>query len=190
MLCEKKKRTITYLLDSPQMPPPVYTKRTVPFVAKRCGDGADFDHTKENVGSLYCTADMKIQTKDIHSKPNGYVVPIWNALECQYRPDQVYLTVVEPGCFKGPHLHKKRHGMFCCVHGCVNIVTRENGNYVEHFTGPEYGFPVVPVPPGIAAAVYNVGLTAAKVINMPSPAWSAEDQDEWPVEDWDFKHAS
>lgn len=67
----------------------------------------------------------KIPTKGADGSENGYVVPIWNANEQpSLRPDQVYLTVVAPHLSKGPHLHKKRRGRFCCIKGNVRIVTR------------------------------------------------------------------
>lgn len=40
------------------------------------------------------------------------------------------------------------------------------------------------VPPGYPCALYNYGDTEALVLNMPSPAWSKDDPDECPVEDW------
>ncbi len=128
-----------------------------------------------------------IETRDQEGRPNGFVVPIWNALESNYRPDQVYLTAVLPGCIKGPHLHHKRSGMFCCLKGNVAIVIRtQAGEYAEARSGEKYGYEKISVPPGIPAAIYNIGPETALVLNMPTPAWTREDPDEWPVEGWDY----
>ena len=57
---------------------------------------------------------------------NGYLIPVWSALEQPaLRPDQVYVTVVGPYGRKGPHLHFKRRGTFCCVLGDVVIAVAD-----------------------------------------------------------------
>jgi dTDP-4-dehydrorhamnose 3,5-epimerase-like enzyme len=131
---------------------------------------------------------MKIQTFDAAGKPNGYLIPIWNFNDDPYRqPDQVYLTTVAPHSVKGPHLHKKRRGLFCCIRGNVRIVQRFRDNYIELRSGDDIGHQLIHVTAGTPAAIYNDGDEEALVINMPSPAWSADDPDEWPVEDWNWK---
>jgi dTDP-4-dehydrorhamnose 3,5-epimerase-like enzyme len=127
----------------------------------------------------------KIPTRDEDGNPNGFVVPIWNVLENDYRPAQVYLTAVAPGSVKGPHLHKVRTGRFVCVSGNVRIVTRVGDNYREYWTGEDCGYALVTVPTGVPAAIYNRSSDkTALVLNMPTPAWSPDNQDEWPVHDW------
>jgi hypothetical protein len=130
---------------------------------------------------------MKIETKDTAGNANGYLVPIWNALENpELRPEQVYLTAVAPHTRKGPHLHMKRSGCFICIKGNVKIVTRAPGaiGYVVAATGEHNQYRRIVVKPGTAAAIYNSGDEEALVLNLPSPAWSAAEPDEWPVEDW------
>lgn len=129
---------------------------------------------------------MKITTYGSDGQPNGYLVPIWNALEQpDQRPDQVYLTAVAPGAQKGPHLHKIRCGRFICIKGDVRIVTRTpDGAYQTSFSGESYHFRKIHVAPGVAACIYNDSDAEALVLNMPTPAWSSECPDECPVEDW------
>lgn len=135
-----------------------------------------------------------IPTKAADGSPNGWLVPIWNALERpDLRPEQVYLTVVLPGCVKGPHLHMKRRGVFCCVSGNALIVVREiQGDgalicYREITIGEDYQYGTALVSPGIPAAIYCVGDKPAFVLNMPSPAWSKDDPDEHEVTDWNYR---
>lgn len=128
-----------------------------------------------------------IPTLDSRGVANGYLLPIWNSLEDDWRPDQVYVTAVYPGAVKGPHLHLTRKGRFCCIHGAVWIVTRDaQGRYHQWPTGSP-NFTVVHVPAGMPAAIYNQSNETALVLNMPSPAWSPADPDEHPVVDWDFQ---
>ncbi len=129
---------------------------------------------------------MKRPTKDSDGRYNGYLVPIWNELESPaLRPSQVYLTAVAPHSRKGPHLHKIRRGLFCCVKGNVLILARDDRGFrLPFITGEDHGFRLVEIPPGIAAAIYNYGDEEALVLNMPAPAWSKEQPDDWPVEGW------
>lgn len=131
----------------------------------------------------------KIPTSDATGKPNGYVLPIWNANEQpELRPDQVYLTCVAAHTSKGPHLHMVRRGLFCCIKGNVRVVIRGTASSVEfyktHYSGENNCHALIPVPAGMAACLYNDSDEEALVINMPSPAWSKDAPDENPVENW------
>jgi mannose-6-phosphate isomerase-like protein (cupin superfamily) len=125
-----------------------------------------------------------IPTKDEAGNPSGIVVPIWHVDDGR-KVDQVYMTTILPKCQKGPHLHKKRCGAFTVIHGDVLIVTKHGDEYREFRSGD--GFRTVHVEPGVTAALYNVGTTEALILNMPTPPWRADDQDEWPVEGWTYQ---
>lgn len=126
-----------------------------------------------------------IETLDSLGQSNGYVIPLWNARENDWRPDQVYLTAVAPGRSKGPHLHHKRVGRFFCVHGDVEIITRRDGAYHVDRIGQTAGYRMVEVPTGTPAEIRNSGKVTALVVNMPTPGWAADDRDEYEVEGWD-----
>jgi dTDP-4-dehydrorhamnose 3,5-epimerase-like enzyme len=127
---------------------------------------------------------VKIETKDRFGKPNGWLLPIWHE-DWGPKIGQVYLTVVGQGCTKGPHLHMKRAGQFNCIRGNIKIRMRlVDGTYVERFSGEDYGFERIGVPPGIPAEIVNLGDCDAYVLNMPNPGWSKDDPDEWPVGEW------
>ncbi len=130
---------------------------------------------------------MKIITKDANGKPNGAVTPLWSAIDApELRPDQVYLTTVAPGTRKGAHLHRHRRGMFFVVYGSVRIRSRFDDagyHYTNAIIAP--GDAPVIVHPGVPCAIYNHTDLEAAVLNMPSPAWSEDEPDEWPVEDWE-----
>jgi dTDP-4-dehydrorhamnose 3,5-epimerase len=134
----------------------------------------------------------RISTKNSKGLENGFLVPIINVLENflddERWPKQVYLTVVKAGEVKGPHLHKKRWGLFTCIKGNVKIVVRTNLGYGEYCSGENHGFATVQIPAGIPAALVNIGKEDAYILNMPSPSWKADDPDEWEVAfaDYDF----
>lgn len=130
-------------------------------------------------------AHPQVLTKNPDGRPNGFLVPIYNIHEtpiaAEQRPQQVYLTVVSPGGVKGPHLHLRRWGLFTCIKGSVKIILKTEAGYEVLFTGPDHGFATVQVPAGIPAALQNVGDEEAYILNMPSPAWRPDDQDEHDV---------
>lgn len=127
---------------------------------------------------------QRIDTKDAAGNPNGYVVPIWRA-DSGVAISQVYLTAVTLGHSKGPHLHRKRHGRFTCISGVADIILRDPEAKYWVIRLDSAAPTMLDVPPGTAAEIRcgPVGCTAL-LLNMPDPAWSAEDPDEWPVENW------
>ena len=128
---------------------------------------------------------MKITTRDQQGKVNGWLVPIWNVLDGP-QVDQVYLTVIIPGAVKGPHLHLRRRGLFKVILGSVRLVIRNSqGIYLS--TVMDADSDPIPVAPGIPVALYNVWEYDAYVLNMPSPSWRPDDQDEHEVKNWNYK---
>lgn len=138
--------------------------------------------------------NRKIITKNLLGNENGFLIPIINIYDQFVKeeqwPKQIYCTTVAPNEVKGPHLHKKRWGLFTCIKGNVKIVTRTNGHYEDNFTGEDYDYATVQVPAGIPNALVNIGDIDAYIINMPSPAWHIDDQDDWDVEfkNYDFRN--
>lgn len=127
----------------------------------------------------------RIVTSSANGTPNGWVLPIWNERYQDWRPSQVYITAIAPGARKGPHLHAKRCGRFVCIRGTVKVRTREaDGAYTSRYTS-EAVPRLIEVPAGVPAELVNVGDVEALVLNMPTPAWHEDDQDEVPVEGWE-----
>lgn len=133
----------------------------------------------------------KIKTTSNNGQENGFLIPIINVHENFVQPDQwpkqVYCTVAKSGEVKGPHLHKKRWGLFTCIKGNVKIVIKVDNEYIERFTGEDHNFATIQVPAGIPSALINIGSDDAYILNMPSPSWHPEDQDDWDVEFPDYK---
>ncbi len=127
----------------------------------------------------------RIPTKNEDGLSNGWLVPIFNVYDQviapEHYPQQVYLTVVSPGQVKGPHLHFKRWGLFTCIKGNARVIVRTETGYEAYLTGEDHDFATIQVPAGIPAALQNTGDTDAYVLNMPSPAWREDDQDEHSV---------
>ncbi|HEX8087431.1 MAG TPA: WxcM-like domain-containing protein [Blastocatellia bacterium] len=146
--------------------------------------------------SLIVQRHEKIVTKNKSGRPNGWLLPIFNVndgvIPAELHPQQAYITVVAPGETKGPHLHLKRWGLFTCIRGNVKVIVRTESGYDEYESGEDHGFATIQIPPGTPAMLLNRGWDEAYLLNLPSPAWQPDDQDEHPVSFDDYelkKHA-
>lgn len=129
----------------------------------------------------------RIVTKDRNGEENGVLVPIYNIHDnfVQGAVQQVYLTTLEPGCRKGPHLHKKRTGYFTCIQGNIMIVTQVDAEtYLIDFSGDLFGNATVEIPPNTPTLIINMSHGTSLVINTTFPAWTPEDPDDDPVVGW------
>lgn len=136
----------------------------------------------------------KIETYDKDGKKNGYLVPIYNIndnfFNQDFEPKQVYLSVLSPGCSKGPHLHYKRIGFFTCIKGNVKIVVKIGSSYQEYYIGEDYDYASVEVPTGIPALIENISKEDAFLLNMPNPAWTPDMNDEFTADFNDYYNSN
>ena len=128
----------------------------------------------------------KIVTRDQCGNENGFLIPVYNIhdgfIAAENIPKQVYITVCDVGQVKGPHLHMKRWGFFTCIRGNIRVIAKTEDGYKEYFSGEDYEFATIEIPAGTSAAIQNIANEPSYVVNMPSPAWHIDDQDEHPVE--------
>ena len=129
-------------------------------------------------------------TRSDQGSENGFLVPIYNIHDKFFdpgkEPQQVYLTTIAPGKIKGPHLHYIRTGCFTCVKGNARFVLKVDGKYQVFYSGEDHEYLSVMVPTGIPAALQNVGQEDAYILNMPSPAWTPDMNDEHTADFSDF----
>jgi dTDP-4-dehydrorhamnose 3,5-epimerase-like enzyme len=132
------------------------------------------------------------ETRDASGEYNGFLIPIYNIHEGFHddgkTPSQVYLTVVSKGKIKGPHLHFIRTGCFTCIKGDARFILKTSTGYEVIYSGDSNGYKSVIVPTGIPAAIQNIGQEDAYILNMPTPAWTPEMNDEHTADfnDFDF----
>jgi len=131
----------------------------------------------------------KHATKDTHdSHTNGALTVIWRDWDniIKKTPKMVYLSSVNPGEIKGPHLHKNRTSYFSCIHGkVVFIIQDENRNFEEIEVDSENPV-LICVPNGIASAHVNVGEEQARILVLADIAWRPNDNEMVNVEFSDY----
>ena len=74
-------------------------------------------------------------TKDIQDNHvNGSLTVIWRDWDeiIKNHPKMIYVSSVDSGEIKGPHIHTKRESYFTCIHGkVVFVIKKSDGTYDE-----------------------------------------------------------
>ena len=134
----------------------------------------------------------KHPTKDIHdSHVNGSLTVVWRDYDklIPTEPEMIYVSSVEPGEIKGPHLHKKRNSYFTCIHGNVTfIIKNSDGTYLEIESNSDEP-KMIKVPQNFASAHVNNSNSIARILVLADLAWRPNDNEMENVEfsDYDWK---
>lgn len=120
------------------------------------------------------------QTKDISDNHvNGSLTVIWRDWDkiLEIEPKMVYISSVNPGEIKGPHLHTKRDSYFVCIRGKVIFVAKdEKGNYLE-IESSEKKPVLIQVPKNFVSAHINPTNQVSTVLTLANPAWTPNDDE-------------
>jgi len=133
----------------------------------------------------------KHETKDIIDKHvNGFMIPVWRDWDefVKIKPSMVYVTAINPGERKGPHLHIIRDSYFVCVKGkVVFILKEESGKFTEIETGEDNPV-LIEIPKGRSSVHINPTNEQSLVLAIVDPSWKPDNKDEHNVtyDDYDW----
>ena len=133
----------------------------------------------------------KHTTKRITDKStNGFLIPVWRDWDktISVEPKMVYITSVNPGEIKGPHLHKIRHSYYVCIKGkVVFIVKEDSGKYLEIESSEENPV-LVEIPKNHSSAHINLSTKTSIILALVNPSWKPDNKDEHNVtyDDYDW----
>lgn len=116
-------------------------------------------------------------TTDLHT--NGSLTVIWRDWDkiVKYPPKMVYVSSVNSGEVKGPHVHTKRNSYFVCIKGkVVFIIKEENGKYLE-IESSEKKPVMVFVPKNVPSAHINTMDETASILTLADVAWKPNDNE-------------
>jgi len=120
------------------------------------------------------------ETKDILDKHiNGSLTVVWRDWDkiIKNEPRMIYVSSVNSGEIKGPHLHTKRNSYFVCIHGkVIFILKNENGEYLEIESSEEKPV-LVFVPKGTPSAHVNISEKTSRVLALADIAWKPNDNE-------------
>jgi|TARA_B100001971_G_C18262642_1_gene588441 dTDP-4-dehydrorhamnose 3,5-epimerase len=125
--------------------------------------------------------DLEVhQTKDVQDEHvNGELTVAWRDWDkiIENEPKMIYVSSVNPGERKGPHIHTKRNSYFVCVHGKVVFILKdEKGKYIEIESSHERPVMVF-VPKNIASAHVNISSNTSRVLALADIAWRPDDNE-------------
>ena len=122
----------------------------------------------------------KHDTKDIHDQhQNGSLTVVWRDWDKLLinHPKMVYVSSVNPGEVKGPHLHKKRISYFTCLHGKVIFILKNNdGSFSEIESSSENPI-LLKIPPGMPSAHINISDNVSRILVLADVAWKPNDNE-------------
>lgn len=120
----------------------------------------------------------KHPTKDVKDQHlNGSLTVVWRDWDkiLPSEPKMVYVSSVNPGEMKGPHLHTRRDSYFVCMRGKVVFIIKDlHGRYHEIESSEEEPI-LVQIPPGYPSAHVNLSDQMSSVLALASIAWRPND---------------
>ena len=133
----------------------------------------------------------KHQTKDIRDgHVNGSLIPVWRNWDktISVQPEMVYVTSINPGERKGPHLHIIRHSYYVCIKGKVVFIIKEkSGEYLEIESSEENPV-LVEIPKNYSSAHINLSNEPSIILSVVNPSWKPDNREEHNVtyDDYDW----
>ena len=130
-------------------------------------------------------------TKDVKDNHlNGELTVIWRNWDkiIKVIPEMVYITSINPGEVKGPHLHIIRHSYYVCIKGKVIFIIKENsGKYLEIESSEENPV-LVEIPKNYSSAHINLSNEPSIILSVVNPSWKPDNRDEHNVtyDDYDW----
>ena len=119
-------------------------------------------------------------TKDITDQHvNGSLTVIWRDWDniITNHPKMVYISSVNPGEIKGPHLHTRRDSYFVCIHGKVLFIVKDkNGKYSEIESSEDEPV-LVHIPKNYPSAHLNLSTGISRVLALADVAWRPNDNE-------------
>jgi len=122
----------------------------------------------------------KHDTKDITDQHvNGSLTVVWRDWDntIKNQPKMVYVSSVNPGEIKGPHVHTRRNSYFVCIHGKVVFVIKDyNGKYEEIESSAEEPV-LVYVPKNFPSAHMNLSNEISRILTLADMSWRPNDNE-------------
>jgi len=122
----------------------------------------------------------KHDTKDIiNGHVNGNLTVIWRDWDeiITDPPKMVYVTSINPGEIKGPHLHTKRDSYFTCIRGSVVFVIKDkSGKYIEIESSEEKPT-LIHIPKNFPSAHLNSTNQMSTILTLANVAWRPNDDE-------------
>ena len=120
------------------------------------------------------------ETKDNRDEhTNGSLTVVWRDWDNIIKDElkMIYVTSVNPGETKGPHLHTKRNSYFTCIHGeVIFIIKKKSGQYQEIRAKADTPT-LIFIPKNVPAAHINTSNSISRVLTLADVSWEPNDKE-------------
>ena len=106
-------------------------------------------------------------------------------------PKMIYVSSVNVGEVKGPHLHTVRNSYFTCIHGKVLFIIKDKTGKYHEIESSEERPRMIIVPKGTPSAHVNLSDDISRVLAIADVAWKPNDGemqnvtfDDYSLEKW------
>ena len=110
---------------------------------------------------------------------NGELTVVWRDWDklLKNHPKMVYVSSINPGEIKGPHIHTKRTSYFICIHGKVLFIIRNSdGKYSEIESSAENPV-LIQIPNNVPSAHINLDQNISRVLALADISWKPNDNE-------------
>jgi len=127
--------------------------------------------------------EIKLEKHDtksiIDNHVNGSLTVIWRDWDkiIENHPKMVYVSSVNPGEIKGPHIHLKRNSYFVCIHGKVIFVIKDKNDQFIEIESSEENPTLVYVPKNCSSAHINISKNISRILTLADLAWRPNDNE-------------
>ena len=122
----------------------------------------------------------KHATRDVRDQHvNGSLTVIWRDWDgiLPLDPKMVYVSSVNPGEIKGPHLHTKRDSYFVCIRGKVVFIVKDLLGKYHEIESSEDDPILVQIPKNNPSAHINIASQTSTVLALANLAWRPNDDE-------------
>ena len=122
----------------------------------------------------------KHETKDVNDQHvNGSLVVVWRDWDelISSEPKMVYVSSVNPGEIKGPHLHTKRDSYFLCIKGRVVFIIKDNQGKYHEIESSEEDPVLVQIPKNFPSAHINITNEQSTILALADVSWKPNDNE-------------
>ena len=122
----------------------------------------------------------KHETKDVaDGHVNGSLTVVWRDWDeiIKNHPKMIYVSSVNPGEIKGPHIHTLRTSHFVCIEGKVVFIIQKNDGSFDEIISSDEKPVMVHIPKNIGSAHINLSNKVSRILALADIAWKPNDNE-------------
>lgn len=142
--------------------------------------------------NIVITPHKRIDTKSSDGTQNGWLLEVVSDRDgaTQHLTGQIYLTIAEPGTFKGFHLHALADYSVTCIRGRIEEVIYRSQHEKEVIEMGDGVYKTVHLPSGLPHGFRNISDEPAYVLIYRWPAWDPAVKEQLDIAPMDIEKAA